>query len=262
MAATARAPRRGAAPRRRAARPRPGFLVRLRRWTIALILLAAALAAAYLLWFRDLPMFDVKEVTVKGLTTSQEPKIRSDLERAARGMTTLHVDDRALQKAVGGYPVVAGFTVSPSLPDGLTVTIRERPPGALLVTPAGQQVPVAADGTVLPGVEAGQVAQIPVDQLPEGRDVGDPAVRIAIHVASAAPVPLGAEIGGVEVTPGKPIEVAMTGGTKVILGDAERLEEKWAAAAAALADPEIAAAEYVDVTLPERPVARGVGAAG
>jgi cell division septal protein FtsQ len=259
MAATAR---RRAAPRRRTrtARQRPGFLVRVRRWTVGLLVLAAALTAAYLFWFRDLSMFEVKKVTLNGLTTSQEPKIRNDLERAARDMTTLHVDTRALQKAVGRYPVVAGLTVSPALPDGLMVTIRERPPGAVLTTPAGQSVPVAADGTVLPGVEAGEVAHIPVDALPDGAKVGDPAVAIAVHVASAAPVPLGAEVAAIEVTPGKPIVASMTGGTEVILGDAERLDEKWSAAAAALADPAIAAAEYVDVTLPDRPVAGGVAA--
>jgi cell division septal protein FtsQ len=205
-------------------------------------------------------MFEVKKVTINGLTTSQEPQIRHELERASRRMTTLHVDTRALQKAVGRYPVVAGFTVSTELPDVLRLSVRERPPGAILVDPQGQSYPVAADGTVLPGVEAGQVARIAVEQLPDTARVTDPATAIAVRVAAGAPEPLGAEIAGVEVVPDHPIAVHMTGGTDVILGDAERLEEKWAAAAAALADPEVSGASYVDVTLPDRPVAGGVGA--
>ena len=47
-------------------------------------------------------------------------------------------------------------------------------------------------------------------------------------------------------------------GPDIVLGSQARLRAKWAAAAAVLADSESQGAEYVDVRLPERPVAGGL----
>ena len=47
-------------------------------------------------------------------------------------------------------------------------------------------------------------------------------------------------------------------GPQIIFGDATRIDAKWAAAAAVLADSRAKGATYVDVRLPERPVAGGL----
>jgi cell division septal protein FtsQ len=240
--------------------PAPAAMPRPRRWRRLVLLLAlvAALAAAYLLWFRDLPTFAIRSVEISGLTSSQAPQIEHDLERAARAMTTLHVDRGQLERAVRRYPVVADLRVRTDFPQRLRIGVRERPPGAVLEAPDGRTLPVAADGTALPGVAAGEVARIRVAELPGGARVSDGATALAVRVAAAAPQPLGAEIDSVEAVPGEPIAVRLRRGTEIRLGDGADLERKWAAAAAALADPEIAGAAYVDVTLPDRPVAGGL----
>ncbi|MDQ3608473.1 MAG: hypothetical protein M3459_06190, partial [Actinomycetota bacterium] len=52
--------------------------------------------------------------------------------------------------------------------------------------------------------------------------------------------------------------VALRDGPVVHLGSADRLDAKWAAASAVLADPASRGAVYLDVRLPERPTAGGL----
>jgi cell division septal protein FtsQ len=125
MAATRTATRRRKAPARRAP---VGRLVKLRRWVVGLLILAIVFSAAYVFWFRDLSWFQIKKVSVVGLTTSQAPQIERALEHSARGMTTLHLNLTALRRVVEDYPVVQAINAEPQFPTGLKIGIQERPP--------------------------------------------------------------------------------------------------------------------------------------
>ena len=57
---------------------------------------------------------------------------------------------------------------------------------------------------------------------------------------------------------GKGVVVPLENGPSVVFGDGSRVRAKWAAAVRVLADPDAAGAEYVDVRIPERPVAGGL----
>jgi cell division protein FtsQ len=81
-----------------------------------------------------------------------------------------------------------------------------------------------------------------------------------VRTVAAAPAPLRRRIERVNEEPGRGLVVELRRGPDVVLGSAERLEGKWAAAARVLADPAARGASYVDVRLPERPVAGGLGA--
>jgi hypothetical protein len=59
----------------------------VRRRVIAAAIALVALYAGYMLWFRNLPLFAVDEVTITGATTN-ESEIRAAVEQAAQGMTT------------------------------------------------------------------------------------------------------------------------------------------------------------------------------
>ena len=52
---------------------------------------------------------------------------------------------------------------------------------------------------------------------------------------------------------GEGIEVTLKGGIPVKFGDPDRLEEKWAAVAAVLANPQVKTLTHLDVRVPERP---------
>jgi hypothetical protein len=77
-------------------------------------------------------------------------------------------------------------------------------------------------------------------------------------VAAAAPRSLRERIERIRSLPAKGFVAYLRDGPQVILGDGSRLAAKWAAAAAVLADGASRGASYVDVRLPDRPVAGGV----
>ncbi len=57
------------------------------------------------------------------------------------------------------------------------------------------------------------------------------------------------------------MEVTLRGGIPVRFGNGSRATEKWAAAAAVLADPKLDSLTYLDVRVPERPAAGGAAKA-
>jgi cell division protein FtsQ len=248
--------------RRRAwSRPRPlrasRRAARTTSWRFRLgvvFVLAAVVGAAYFLWFRDSSLVAIDEVEVHGLTSLTDPGAAADLERAASGMTTLHVELEELGMAVAGYPTIKSLSASPSFPDGLEITVVERPPVAV----AGDAgVPVAADGTLLPGVETGK-QDLPAIDVSVGEDVGtlegegaDQAI-----VLGAAPEPLVPVIDRSTVSDGG-IVVELSNGIELRFGDSSRAEAKWQAAARILADPALTSLTYVDLRIPDRPAVGG-----
>jgi cell division protein FtsQ len=234
----------------------PGPL--LRRRLAALVFLAALLFAGYMLWLRDSGIVAVRTVKVTGLSGPDSGRIRAALDAAGRNMTTLHVDEAALEQSVSAFPVVRGIEVSPAFLHELRVHVLRRRPAALLVTGSGR-VAVAGDGTVLPGLPVkGGVPLIRIDGALPARQVAGRADLAAVNVAGGIPEPLKARVKTVRRDASKGVVVPLQGGPKLIFGDATRLAAKWAAAVAVLADESAARADYVDVRIPERPVAGGL----
>ena len=216
----------------------------------------ALLAALYFAWFRDSSFVAVDDVTVTGLRTEDGARIRARLVAAAEGMTTLHFDEDELMRALPAGAAVAGLEVTTDFPHGMRIHVLQRPPVAVLVA-GGQRVTVAGDGSVLKGVKAGALPAIAVGVVPNGKLGRGRALRL-VRAAAAAPAPLRRRIERLRQLPGKGLVALLRQGPQVILGDASRLAAKWAAAAAVLADSASLGATYVDVRIPERPVAGGV----
>jgi cell division protein FtsQ len=226
----------------------------VRRAALAALVLAAALAAAYLLWLRDSSLVAVERTTVTGLSTSQANEIRTALKRAARGMTTLDVDTAALKRAVERYPEVVGVRAVASFPHDLRIEVTERAPVASILGPAGEEVAVAADGTVIDGGEAVEsLPDLVGVEAPEGRAVRDPTALAAVKAAAAIPEVLSERVTAIEERPGEGHVATLAEGPEVILGDGARLGDKWLAAATAIADGGADDAAYVDVSVPDRP---------
>jgi cell division protein FtsQ len=253
-AALGRLPRAAATRARSVLTPSPKARVR----ALAVLVLALALAALYMLWFRDSGLVRVEKVTVTGLTARSAPRIQAALSEAAGGMTTLHVREDELERAVADFSVVHHLRVSPDFPHGLRIEVIERTAVAVAVDSSGKRVAVAGDGMVLPDVTpAGDLPSVQVDGLLPRWKLGDPDALLSVTVIAAAPRALAARIETVREE-SRGIVVELTGGPLVILGDRARLEAKWAATARVLAEPDADGAEYVDVRIPERPVAGGL----
>jgi cell division protein FtsQ len=231
---------------------------RTRRRLLALLLLALALGAGYMLWFRDSSLVRVEKVTVTGIHTADGPKVRAKLTAAARHMTTLHVNAAALRLAVADEPSVHSLSVEADFPHGLRITVVENRPVALLVG-GGRQVAVAPDGTVLDGVKPdGSLPTIDVGGLPSSARMPAGPARERVAVAAAAPSRLLPRIESISVQHGRGAVAELKDGPVVIFGRAEALDRKWAAATAVLAQRSSQGATYVDVRMPERPVAGGL----
>ncbi|HUB74095.1 MAG TPA: FtsQ-type POTRA domain-containing protein [Solirubrobacteraceae bacterium] len=233
-------------------------LVRARkRLRIALIaaLIALPLLGGGWLWLRHSSLVAVEHVKVSGVHGGDASAIEAALREAAKGMSTLDVQQGKLRAAVASYPVVGELRVHASFPHGLRIQVVEQPPVAVL-SAGGAQTAVAADGVVL-GTQhvSGALPQLagPV-QLTPGEHVRDAKLVAALTVLGAAPQALRNSTERA-FSGSKGLTLVMHGGLRAYFGDATRTHAKWAALARVLADPGSAGATYVDVRVPERPAA-------
>jgi cell division protein FtsQ len=233
---------------------------RLRRRLLMLVALLLLLGAGYQFWLRDSPLVAVEDVTVTGLSTSDEKRVRMALTAASRSMTTLHVDHEALERAVAGFPVVRELEVTTDFPHGLNIHVVEHVPAAVAVGEGGR-VAVAGDGTILQGVRVEKrLPTVEVEGPVSVERLRDPTALASAAIAGAVPAKLRGRLSEVGED-GRLGQVAqLRNGPEVIFGDATRVRAKWAAAATVLADLEASGASYVDVRLPDRPAAGGLPA--
>ena len=135
--------------------------------------------------------------------------------------------------------------------------MRERPP-VMIAEAGGRELPVASDGTVLPGVDVGEanLPKVGVGDLPAQGTLEGDALEIAL-VLGAAPGALAEMID--EATFGEPegVQVTLRGEVPLYFGGSEQAREKWAAVAAVLANPKIDTLTYVDVRVADRPAVGG-----
>jgi cell division protein FtsQ len=218
--------------------------------------------AGYFGWFRNSSVVAVTKVEVSGLSSPDAPRITDALTEAGTSMTTLNLDTARLEKAVAGFPTVNSLSADADFPHGLAISVDERPP-VMLAQSKGESVAVGPDGVLLRGLELGDAAKglpvLPVGELPaEGKLEGE-ALSQAL-VLGAAPAPLRPLIEGVSIEGERGVEVTMRGDLPIRFGTPELAAEKWAAAAAVLADPKTETLTYVDVRVPKRPALGGAEA--
>jgi cell division septal protein FtsQ len=225
------------------------------------VLALVTLAATYQLWFRNSGFVAVESLSITGVEGPEKRSVEAALTEAAGEMTTLNVDEDALMAAVARFPTVVEVRADADFPHDLALTVRERPP-VLIASAGDRSLPVAGDGTVLAGVDVGdlKLPSIRVEELPpSGRLSGDP-LEIAL-VAGAAPEPLLELVQDLSIGGTEGVQVELRGDVPVYFGTSDRADEKWAAAAAILADPKIDTLTYVDVRVAERPAVGGAAPA-
>jgi cell division protein FtsQ len=225
---------------------------------VALVAVVASVLGAAWLWFRDSSFVRVEHVEVVGLSSSEAAEVRRALDTAARGMTTLHIDRGALDDAVAAYPSVAGLRVQADFPHGVSIEVTEREPIAE-VDLAGDVVPVGAGGRLMRGVNPQR--KLPVlhaTRLAPGGRLTDPGALAAVNVLAAAPEPLRRRVSRIWSGP-KGLSLDLRRGPQLFFGSERRADAKWMSVARVLADPSSEGAVYLDVRVPERVAAGGLG---
>ncbi len=234
---------------------------RLPRWLNPRTL--AALAVLGLLggggWFvlRDAGLVAVEKVEVTGTTGPQAGAIRDALATAGRDMTTLHIEQAALDDAVAPFAVVRSVAATAELPHTLRVRVTEHVPVAALASDGAAAVPVAGDGTVLRGVVADGLPVIDQKLPPAGDLVTERRTRKLLQLLDEAPGPL-REKAARAYLGGRGLTVRLTDGPLVHFGNGTRLRAKWASLVAVLSSPESRGATAIDVRVPEHPAAAGL----
>ena len=223
---------------------------------IAFALLAGA-ALAYLA-ARETSMFAVRSLRVEGAT----PAVAKQVERAlaeTRGESLLAVDLAAAQSAVGSVPTVASASFDRAYPHTLEVRVVLERPVAVLRQGAAAYV-VSARGRVVARTRQGSHPDLARIWVPRGAADLAPGSTITgdLRTAVSAVSPLAgrrfpSRVISVQATRDA-LTLRLRSGLEVRLGDATDVALKLAVArrVITLLRP---GSRYLDVSVPERPVA-------
>jgi cell division protein FtsQ len=232
----------------------PSF-ARPRLRVLASVALVVALLAAGTTWLRSSSLVQVEHVTITGIDGRQATQIRDALTDAARDMTTLKVREDGLLDAVREYPIVRSLRTSADFPHRLRIEVNAYEPVAALRS-AGSVTAVAGDGTLLRGTSTKDLPVVAVKVLPAGRRLDDAQALRSVRLMAAVPASLRRRV--VRVFRGtRGLSTTVRDGPKLYFGGGRRLRAKWLAVAQVLANDTARGASYVDVRIPERPVAGG-----
>ena len=156
--------------------------------------------------------------------------------------------------------IVAGF-VAQKLFGDKTTTGTVRVPAPVATIGSGEDaVAVTAGGAVVrwwPLEDEPALPRLPLSEPPRGGHLAGPMLQQA-RVLGAAPPALRPYLAS-SYYGESGVDVETSSGIELRFGDASLAEQKWKAAAAILADPEITALDYVDLQAPRRPSYGGSG---
>ena len=238
-----------------------GLRVELRRFApsgpsllAGFALLAAGLASYGVA--RETPLFAIHDIEVVGAPADVRERVRAALE-PLEGESLVGLDVSELDRRIAALPDVVGVTHDRAFPNTLRVVVLpERP---LVVLRRGPESwLVSARARVVRPLTKGALPALPRLWVPRGVDVaagdtiGDTAALRAIHVialgAPALPPIRTVRIERAEAT------VVLRNGIEVRLGRDHDVLLKVAVAAEVLTRTE-PSTTYVDVAVPDRPVA-------
>ncbi|MEA2142358.1 MAG: cell division protein FtsQ [Solirubrobacteraceae bacterium] len=231
------------------------FARRRTRVVLGIAVLLAVLAALAS-WIRTSSLVRVEEVSVTGIDGAQATQIKRALQTAGRDMTTLRVRENALLSAVAAYPVVRSLRTETDFPHGLRIIVNAYEPVAA-VRAHGGLIAVAGDGTLLRGSATRDLPVVAIRARRGGDRLGRGPALGAVRLLAAAPRALRGRVARVYSGP-RGLTTTMENGPKLYFGGAARPDSQWGAAAQVLASSTSRGAAYVDLRIPERPVAGGL----
>ena len=142
-----------------------------------------------------------------------------------------------------------------------TVTATVKVPELASTIGSGEgAVGVGTDGQLVPFLEVPTeppLPRLPLEQVPKSGHLAGPVLAQA-KVLGAAPKALRPYVER-SYFGESGVDVILTTGIELRFGDASQAKQKWKAAAAILANPEITALDYVDLHAPGRTATGGTG---
>jgi cell division protein FtsQ len=200
------------------------------------------------------PVLAARHVTVIGAVHTGVGPVVAIV--GATGQPLIDVDTGRVAARVEALPWVAHATVTRHWPDGITVTVAERVPAAVVDIPGHGAAVVDGRGHVLTTVSVAPpgtvVLSAPVTSGPPGSVLGA-AAEPGLAVLGAVPPVLRPRLLQVDVGPDGDVTLALTGHVGVTLGLPVELPAKFVALMSVLLDVPPTAPEVIDVTVPDAP---------
>jgi cell division protein FtsQ len=223
-----------------------------------MVLVAGALYALA----RGTSMFAVRSIAVEGASPALAAEVRAEL-RSFDGRSLVAVNGDAVEQRVDGLPAVRAALVDRSFPHTLRIRILPEVPVAVLRRGAESWL-VSARGRVIATIPLRTQQDLPRIWLPARTEIAKgafladaPGALAARSLATFVGSGFSARIAFVRALDGQ-ITLGLRGGLEIRLGAPIDLPLKIAIARAirpTLALPRAGGPDYLDITVPERPVA-------
>jgi cell division protein FtsQ len=221
--------------------------------------LLAAGGLAYL-GARESSLFAVRQIRVIGAPPRVAAHVRAALA-PLQGRSLVGLDDAAVERRLAGLPDVAAASFDRDFPHTLHVVVTPAHSIAVIRRGAGAWI-VSSDGTVIRAAERFAAPRLPRiwvsrrTSVEAGAAVGDSdAIRAIKAIATARRAGFAARLAGVRAT-GDGLTFILAGGMQVRFGDVTALPVKLAVAGRLLPLVQ-GTSTYIDLSVPERPVAGG-----
>jgi len=211
---------------------------------------------------RGTSMFAVRHIEVEGASPALAAEVQATL-RSYEGRSLVGVDGTAVEQRVDGLAAVRTSVVDRAFPHTLRVRVRPELPVAVLRRGVDSWL-VSARGRVIGPIERGTHPSLPRIWLPPRTDIevgallaDDPGGLAARSLAAFVGSGLPNRISFVRALDGQ-ITLGLRGGLEIRLGAPADLRLKIAIARGLLprlALPSAGGPDYLDIAVPERPVA-------
>ena len=211
---------------------------------------------------RETSMFAVRAIEVEGASPALAADIRTELN-SFQGRSLVAVNGDTVAQRVDGLPAVRSATVDRAFPHGLTIRIVPEVPVAVLRRGADSWL-VSARSRVIAAIPRGAYRRLPRIWLPSHTELAkgsfladEPGALAARSLAAFVGSGFPSRISFVRALDDQ-ITLGLRGGLEIQLGAPVDLPLKIAVARGILpqlALPRAGGPDYLDITVPERPVA-------
>jgi cell division protein FtsQ len=230
--------------------------------SLAIGALIVVFAVALYALARGTPMFAVRTIEVEGASPALAGRVRAEL-RSFDGRSLVAVNGGAVEQRLNGLAAVRSSVVDRSFPHTLRIRVLPEVPVAVLRR-GGESWLVSARGRAITMVPLGSRHDLPRIWLPTRTEIAkgaflvdEPGALAARSLAAFVGSGFSSRIAFVRALDGQ-ITLGLRGGLEIQLGAPIELRLKIAIARGILpqlAVPRAGGPDYLDITVPERPVA-------
>jgi cell division septal protein FtsQ len=231
-----------------------------RRTTLLVAIVVAALLAGGW-WIATGPLLRVTQVNISGYSQVDQSRIARTVQIAARSGTMLQLPTVSVREALASSPWVEDVEVHHNWPNAIDVRITQATPIAVAIAEDGSRLLVSESGRVLG--ESDLDAALPTFQIGQaavGSWLSRPSLVAPFQLITAMDPEVARRVKDLRMEGGL-MQARLEDGLEIRLGPPTLAWQKGRAVeamlTAALANEDLAASQYIDLTVPGKPMLGG-----